>query len=152
MLQEYITNLEQQIVDQIILTIDKFYPDAYITDNEISQGIIDGPAFFIACIGVPNLQDRIQPAGFFYTCSFDVLFEPADNSLHKDSDLRQAEYTLLLALRHFGRYRADGLNATILDGDLHITFTVTIPLKYPDPVDPVIEKLDFEDEVEIING
>lgn len=146
--------MEQKIIDRLALLIDSVYPDYPFCDVEQSQNI-EPPRFFITCYR-SSLTPRITNAGFFYTCNFDLLFDPGVDE--PETKCNEVAFTLLPLIQKIPKedgmnYRSDNINSEFdrEQGVLHIFFDVTTTLHEDDKENiPRILHLNKNTHVEVV--
>lgn len=146
--------MEQKIIDRLALLIDSVYPDYAFCDKEQIQNV-EPPRFFITCYR-SSVTPRIQTAGIFYTCNFDLMFDPGIGE--PESICNEVAFKLLPLLLKIPKedgtnYRSDNINSEFdkEQGVLHIFFDVTTTLHEVDGEEiPDIRRLDFNTKVEVV--
>ena len=129
--------MEQKVIDALILRIKEIYPEYKVYDVKMEMDV-DPPMFMVNCYQC-QIIDRIRAGGFFYAMDFEIIFFPGNDE--PEEQIREVELDIMNCLWRFGDgYRADKRNARVIDGVLHIFFSVTANLK-PVIVKPVIKEI-----------
>lgn len=144
--------MEQRIINSLSIALDAAFPEIPVLDVETEQDV-DRPAFFISCISAV-LTERIAPADFFMTYSFDLLFDPGV----RDPEIacRRVESELMLLLRRFEdceskyAFRPYDIHFETVDGVLHALFQITESIKLEKTKDPVVERYKLNSKAEIV--
>ena len=112
-----ISALKQAIAQEIL----GLYPTATIYDEDIPQNF-KTPSFLVIVIeqGYGKRLDN----KFTSTVSFDVAYFSDKKKNEKKSDCQAVMVNLIRAFDLMGGFRAQNLQATIVDNVLHITFDV----------------------------
>lgn len=146
--------MEQKIIDRVALLVDSVYPDYSFCDVEQTQGV-EPPRFFITCYQ-NSVTPRIETAGFFYTCNFDLVFDPGVEE--PDKLCKEVNFTLLPLLLKIPKedgmnYRSDNVRSEF-DSDqgvLHIFFDVTVTLHEIKTEElPDIRRIEKDTKVEVV--
>lgn len=133
--------MEQQIIDDLILTLHELFPNIKAYDVKMEMDI-EPPMFQIECYRTA-IRDRILPGGFFYDCDFEIIFFPGNDE--PEIQIREVQLELMNALWRFGDgYRADDRHAETVDGILHVFFSVTLNLRPALDEPPKIKELQTE--------
>ena len=146
--------MDQKIIDRVALLIDSVYPDYSFCDVEQTQGV-EPPRFFITCYR-DSVTPRIETAGFFYTCNFDLVFDPGIEE--PETLCNEVRFTLLPLLLKIPKedgtnYRSDNVHSEFdsEQGVLHIFFDVTTTLHETRTEElPDIERLEKNTIVEVV--
>ena len=113
MISEIKQAIEQKIHEQ--------YPEATIYDEDIPQNF-KKPSFLLTLIE-QNYGKRLDNK-FTGTVSLDLAYFSDKGKNEVKSDCQEVQVNLLRAFDLVGTFRAQNLQATIVDNVLHITFDV----------------------------
>ena len=112
-----ISDIKQAIAQKIL----ELYPSATIYDEDIPQNF-KTPSFLVTVIE-QNYGKRLANK-YNSTVSFDVAYFSDKGKNETKSDCQAVQVNLLRAFELVGTFRAQNLQATIVDNVLHITFDV----------------------------
>ena len=112
-----ISDIKQAIAQKIL----ELYPSATIYDEDIPQNF-KTPSFLVTVIE-QNYGKRLANK-YNSTVSFDVAYFSDKGKNETKSDCQAVQVNLLRAFDLMGGFRAQNLQATIVDNVLHITFDV----------------------------
>ena len=110
-----------EIKQAIAQKIHEMYPSAAIYDEDIPQNF-KTPSFLVTVIE-QNYGKRLANK-YNSTVSFDVAYFSDKGQNEIKSDCQAVQVNLLRAFDLLGVFRAQNLQATIVDNVLHITFDV----------------------------
>ena len=110
-----------EIKQAIAQKIHEQYPSATIYDEDIPQNF-KTPSFLVTVIE-QNYGKRLANK-YNSTVSFDVAYFSDKGKNEVKSDCQAVQVNLLRAFDLMGGFRAQSLQATIVDNVLHITFNV----------------------------
>ena len=113
-----INEIKQAIADKL----EELYPGYTIYDEDIPQNF-KRPSFLVTVIE-QNYGKRLDNK-YNSTVSFDVAYFSDKGKNEVKSDCQEVQVNLLRALGLMGTFRAQSLQATIVDNVLHITFDVS---------------------------
>ena len=128
--------MEQKIIDRLAFLIDSVYPEYAFCDVEQQQNV-KPPRFFITCYR-SSVTPRITHAGFFYTCNFDLLFDPGTEE--PEQLCNEVGFKLLPLILKIPKEQ----------GVLHIFFDVTTALHEELEEDPDILRLIKHTKAEVV--
>ena len=112
-----ISDVKQAIVNKLL----ELYPTYTIYDEDIPQNF-KTPSFLVTVIE-QNYGKRLANK-YNSTVSFDVAYFSDKGKNEIKSDCQAVQVNLLRAFDLMGGFRAQNLQATIVDNVLHITFNV----------------------------
>lgn len=112
-----ISDIKQAIAQKIL----ELYPEATVYDEDIPQNF-KTPSFLVTVIE-QNYGKRLANK-YNSTVSFDVAYFSNKGKNEIKSDCQAVQVNLLRAFDLMGGFRAQSLQATIVDNVLHITFDV----------------------------
>jgi len=112
-----INDVKQAIVNKLL----ELYPTYTIYDEDVPQNF-KTPSFLVTVIE-QNYGKRLDNK-FTSTVSFDLAYFSDKKKNEKKSDCQAVMVNLLRAFDLMGGFRAQNLQATIVDNVLHITFDV----------------------------
>jgi len=113
-----INDVKQAIVNKLL----ELYPTYTIYDEDIPQNF-KTPSFLVAVIE-QSYGKRLDNK-YNSTVSFDVAYFSDKGKNETKSDCQAVQVNLLRAFDLMGGFRAQSLQATIVDNVLHITFDVS---------------------------
>ena len=112
-----ISEIKQAIVNKLL----EMYPTYTIYDEDVPQNF-KTPSFLLTLIE-QNYGKRLDNK-YNSTVSFDVAYFSDKGKNEVKSDCQAVQVNLLRAFDLVGTFRAQNLQATIVDNVLHITFDV----------------------------
>lgn len=144
----------KKMIDSIVLFIDSIFPDYKIAEREIFQDL-EPPRFLVTCIS-GRRKDRIKNAGFFYTCDFDVLFDPGVDGTRELCD--EVAFILETALDEIPESEEFNFRPYEISDSydpkqnvLHVFFSVQITIReFTLDEIPDIRELDIHTKAEVI--
>ena len=112
-----ISEVKQAIAQKIL----ELYPTVTIYDEDVPQNF-KKPSFLITL--VEHSYSKRLADKFNSTASFDVVYFSNKDKSEIKSDCQAVQVNLLRVFDLMGTFRAQNLQATIVDNVLHITFDV----------------------------
>ena len=113
-----INDIKQAIADKL----EELYPGYTLYDEDIPQNF-KTPSFLVTVIE-QNYGKRLANK-YNSTVSFDVAYFSDKGKNETNSDCHAVQVNLLRAFELVGTFRAQNLQATIVDNVLHVTFNVS---------------------------
>lgn len=145
--------MNKDVIDRLAFLIDKYFPDIPFCDMQDVQGV-EPPRFFITCYR-SSITPRITHAGFFYTCNYDLVFDPGveePEELCNEMAFNLLPLILKIPKEDGKNYRTDNVYSEF-DREqkvLHIFFDITLSFKAEDEDIPDILHLIKNTKVEVV--